>query len=366
MISYFIVFIILIVPKRKLKKYENIICFIVLTLFLGMRYDIGYDFKWYYELGKRADFLYLPIFKNAINEILKVQFDYNLFQYFRIEIFNKFLYKITWFLNSPQVIIFLYSFLSCFFIKKGIDELKIKNNSKYCWLFFYTFPLFYLFFANFIRQGLASALVFFSYRYIKKEKFIKFLIVILIATLVHNSAKYMVIIYLLKNINIKRLYFIAIFILSFFTKKVLIYILSFNIFSKYYSYTLGKFQGGGEKIYYLIILMGLGLIFFSKKLKKFNEENNFIINTVFLGICLYISLNGMGHITYRVSMYFLIFIIYLIPDLLKIIKNRKILKIIFIFMCFMLLLLKLSLEIKLGKESKFLPYKFCITKENII
>lgn len=362
MLSYNIMYLFLFLfPFFLKKKYSNLVCFLLLLVFMSVRYNVGWDFRWYYPLGTKFQFLNYSIFldKNEALGLMINDFDKYMWNYARLEFLNKVLYHITWYLKQPQIIIVLYSFLSLIFIKLGFDNIKEKKNIKYAWLFFYCFPLFFFKYVNIMRQSVAISIVFYSYKFLVKKSLKNFLICILIATLFHSSAKYMVVLYLLNYIKFKRIHFFVIYFISFFSKTLLISLIDkISLFNKYMLYIRGQHKGGGEKIYYIILLLGLIIILLEKKLILRSYKNKIAIYIVFIGCCIYMALNGAGHIGMRSSVYFLIFILYLIPSILNITRYKNnLLKLTFVFMLFVLLNINLILDQKNLGRTEFVPYR---------
>lgn len=173
MIPYLIIyFILLLLPKFFKRKNRNKICFVILLIFMAIRFDVGFDFQGYYTFAKQFSLSRYGLF--IIKQNLIYENESWLWEYYRIEFFNKIIYKITWLLKMPQFMIISYSFLSLFFIKKGIENIGIKEEKEYIWLFFYTFPLFFLFFTNFMRQTVPVVIIFYAYQYLIKKNLLSF------------------------------------------------------------------------------------------------------------------------------------------------------------------------------------------------
>lgn len=368
MLSYIIIFFsLLIIPQIFPKRFHNSICFFILLIFMSIRFNVGWDFRWYYPLGEKFHFLNYSIFldlKDAII-IMEESFDKYLWNYARLEFINKILYYITWQLQNPQTIIFLYSFLSLFFIKLGLDYFKRKRNVPYIWLFFYCFPLFFFKYVSIMRQAVAVSIIFYSYKFINKKLLKNFLFCVFIASLFHNSAKYMIILYLFNYIKLKRFFIYIIFLLTFFSKPLVLFcITKISFFHRYIAYvTLHK--GGGDKIYYIILSMTIFLIIFWKKLVSKDPSNKKIMHIFFIGCSLYLSLNEMGHIGIRSSIYFLIFGLYLIPSIFFIFKGQQqLIKILYILGLFFLLNINLYLDKKNVNNSEFVPYRIFFINPN--
>lgn len=319
------------------KKYINYFISILFIMFLGMRYDVGWDFPVYYELAYDDILLRPPG------------------QYQRLEFLNKMIYKITWFLKTPQVVIFIYSFLLIFFIKKGLDS--ERKYSVYAWLTFISIPIFFFSFMSLMRQSVAVAIVFFSYKYIRKQNVLKFCTCIFLASLFHSTALFVLPIYFFNKIRLNSIWLFLVFITSFFSKDLLLLILETELFSKYSIYVTQAIGGGGGVIYYLIIFICLFIILISNKLKEINSENNFFINAILAGGYIYIALIDLGHLGPRMSMYFLIFILYLSEDVVEMFYPKYFFKAFFFLGCFLLMLMSLYVDYKNPYKSQFLPYK---------
>lgn len=368
MISYFIVFFMLMIIPRCFKKSKtNYICSIILFIFSAIRFDVGWDFRWYYTLAKKINYLDYNLFidKNTVfEEVLRIKDQY-LWHYFRIEFLNKILYKIIWFFQEPQLIIIFYSFIIIFFLKKGLDNKKIYNYN--VWLFFYVFPIFYFASLSIMRQWSAVAIVFFSYKYVERKKFFKFCICILIASLFHKTAILLLIIYFIPYIKINKNIHILLFISSFFSLKILkgILLLNIPVISKYRGYVLNLVGEGGKIIYFLIVLLYLGILILIYLDNKFYEKNKVLINYICLGSFIYISLIDLGHLGLRMSQYLIIFILYIFIDIESILKHKiKMSKCFLIIIEFMLIFMFLFYDIYRDIRSEFIPYKIFFLEKN--
>ena len=92
MLAYFIVFFMLIiVPKFFNKKRTNTICFLILFIFSAIRFDIGWDFRWYYALANKFDYIKYDLFI-SINEIMEIE-SQQFWIYYRLECLNKIVLK---------------------------------------------------------------------------------------------------------------------------------------------------------------------------------------------------------------------------------------------------------------------------------
>lgn len=369
--SYFIVFFIILFSAKYLvaKNSINKICFFILFIFSAIRFDIGSDFRWYYNLAVKNNYLEYNFFISAKEVIEKAkilnEIDlWFLWQYLRIEFFNKILYRIVWYLEFPQLIVIFYSFIILFFIKKGLEDKRIYNYNS--WIFFYTFPLFYFQTLTIMRQWCAIAIIFYSYKYIENKKIFKFIICVIVASLFHETAIFLIIIYFLQYVIIDKKIHLLIFLLSFFSLKIIksVFLLNLPVISKYKVYFLTSLGEGGKVIYYLVILLYLGILIISYLDNNFYIKNRLIITYVCIGCFIYISVIDLGHLGPRMSQFFLIFIIYIFDDIERSLKNKlKIAKKYLLICEFILLFLFLYADKCREDRSLYVPYKIFLLSE---
>lgn len=324
MIYTFIFFLLIILSKLFKKKYTNNICFIILFTFSAIRFDVGWDFQAYYSLATKFNYLKYSIFITKSEILLKMNqgWEKELWLYFVIEPLNKVLYKVGWFLKSPQLIMALYSLFILFLIKKGLDYKKKKDYE--IWLFFYSFPLFYFRSINTIRQWLAISIIFFGYKYIEDRKRIKFILCVLITGLFHKTAFLLGILYFISYLNLKKGVLVFLFFISFFSKGFLekLLLLDLSVISKYKIYVLTSLGEGGKIIFFLIILLYLGILITIYLDKKFYEQNKDAIIYTCLGCYIYIALIDLGHLGPRMSEYFFVLILLLNVDKNHIVRSQ--------------------------------------------
>lgn len=354
MIPYVLLYLIIVsigYIKLENKKNINNLCFIIIFLFMGFRYDVGWDFRWYFALAQK---IYLN--KYSIFMTLKDlnEWDLNKFQYLRLEFCNKIIYKIVWYIGNPQVVILIYSFLLLYFIKKGLDN--EKKYSVYSWILFLSIPIFFFNFTSIMRQSVAIGIVFYSYRYIKKRDIKKYSITILLAYLFHSTAIFILPQYFLYNLKLSKKKLVLIFISSFFAKPILIIILKLSVFSKYRGYVTNSIGEGGKVIYFLVIILGVSVLLFYDKLIR-RRSNRYFISMVILGCFIYISLISLGHLGPRISMYYIIYILYIERDFIYLFKNKELSKGLFLFLNGILILFTLYGDLINPYRSQYLPYR---------
>lgn len=331
----------------------NILCFFIIFLFMGSRYEVGKDWGLYYPIAENIEFSKYSIFKSWLERVTPLEYGWgHLYRYLTFEISNRILYKIVWFFKWPQLIIYLYSFLCLIFIKLGLENID-KKYVKYSWILFFSFPEFFLLDTNLMRQAVAISIIFFSYKFIINKEKIKFFICVLLATSFHTSAIFCIIVYSVNYIKkIKKRVIIFFYIVFFFVKDILLLILNnSSLIPQKYIYYLKTTYLGGIKTNYLLYILGILFIIFVVRAK----EHRKIIFIILIGFYLNLIFKNTGYLVIRTRIYFLIFCLYMIPILLH--KN-KIRQIIFVILCFFLLNLSL-LNDKVSKYGgQYVPYKF--------
>ena len=344
--------------KFENKKNTNNLCFTIIFLFMGFRYDVGWDFRWYYALAQKIYLNKYSIFLTMKD--LKV-WDTEKFKFIRLEFFNKIIYKIVWFLETPQIIIFIYSFLLLYFIKKGLCN--EKKNSIYPWILFLSIPIFFFNFMSLMRQAVAIGIIFYSYRYIRSRDIKKYLIIIFLASLFHSTALFIIPQYFLYNLKLSKKKLFLMFMSSFFAKPFLMIILKLGIFSKYRVYVNNSLGEGGKIIYFLIIAIGALIILFYNQLIM-RKNNKYFINMIIIGCFIYISLISLGHLGPRISMYYIIYILYIGKDFIYLFKNKELTKGLFLILNGLLILFTLYGDLINPYRSQYVPYRIFLEEKN--
>lgn len=357
MSPYIVIFFIICLLKNN--KYINILCFLIIFIFMGSRYEVGQDWVLYYSIAENVEFSKFSLFQSWTEKITPLKYGWgHLYRYLTFEFSNRILYKIVWLFKWPQLIIYLYSFLCLIFIKMGLEVIE-KKNIKYSWLLFFSFPEFFLLDTNLMRQAVAISIIFYSYRYIiKKEKY-KFIFFVILATTFHTSAIFCIGLYLVNYVKkMKKITIFFLYVIFFFLKDIVIFILQYIsiVPQKYTGYLKLTFLGG-IKTNYLIYFLGLVFILFLVR----KTEKRKLIMIVLIGFYLNVIFKNTGYLVIRTRVYFLIFSLYLTPILLQ--KN-KILKNIFIFFCFAILILSLINDRVSRYGGQYVPYKIYFLRNN--
>lgn len=200
--------------------------------------------------------------------------------------------------------------------------------------------LFYSFFAiTGHRQTLATALaVFIGYEFLKRKKIISYIVIILIASLIHKSALCLIPFYWISNKKITHKYIIIvgiIFIGIFIFKNNIMYLLS--LISGYDSYSFQVEGAGAHTFTLLFITIGTIAVIKRKSIIK-NSEDNIMYNAIFMGI-LFLPFTYVDPNMMRIVQYFSIYIMILIPKILVSFSKKEIPVFYYLGSCLMILLM---------------------------
>ena len=300
------------IENQKTKKRIYILAVIQLIFILGFRLlgTVGKD--WIY---------YSKYYDLQLNWNLAELLDYQ-----RYEIGFKLLTKVLSLIyNNTQFYVFIIGVISVVpvaFIIYKYSKMPFLSLIIYVTLDFYTFN-----FAG-LRQGIAIAIIFFSYKYIVENKFLKFILCIILATLFHTSAIVFLPIYFIRQIKITKLkiVFFAIIVILIYIFKNQIFLIINRFF--YDNYSLSNTSSGNWMLLCIFMLI-LCYLFYKAVIK--NDKNNqklYIITTIG---CMCMLFSSIASDTMRIANYFYIFLLILIPEVLNCLKNNNTRNILTIF-----------------------------------
>lgn len=332
------------------KAIKNV-CFILILFCLcivsGLRYGVGTDFFTYYNF-----------YNSFPDESINIFFSSN---YEEITSFEKGFSLLVWgigqVINNPQFITFIISLIT---ILPILITIRKYSPSLPLGVFLYISTMSYYSSFNGVRQWVACSILFFSIKYIFEKSFLKYFIITIIATFIHNSAFIFIFIYFIVNYK------------AWSKQVILLMILSIVVLYNFSSVLqlLSNFVSGEEAKYFLVLNNDRGInyirilvaavppaisFFFYKKIKIINNKENIdvLINFSLLNF-IFRLLATKKNIISRFSLYFGIYNALLIPFfvMLFIKKDRHIITtiIIVLYLIHMILLLPV--------ESNLLPYKF--------
>ncbi|WP_394747993.1 EpsG family protein [Spongiimicrobium salis] len=316
----------------------------LIFLFCALRFDVGFDYAYYFELlTKQADF-YEDKFA-------------------RIEYINQLLIGISQKIGLPQFYFILTSFIIviCTYktLKRDSKDFVISS------LVFLSFPIFFLNSLSIIRQYVAVCIVFYGFKFIKKRKLVPYLAIIGVAFLFHRSAVIAVVLYWLYHRKIENIYYVIIYFAGLFSSK-LAYLVVAYIFPQYLQYLDRRIGTGGDKVLLFFQLIGLVLLLLVNRKKTAYENYNFYMTSFFVGLFIWSSLSPYGHAGFRGALYFMVFFMLLLPEILDLIKERKVLKQMVYYMSFVFFIFSLWLGTKNETKDPNIPYRvFFLTDTTI-
>lgn len=279
--------------KIGLKNYSRpffFLSFIFITIITIIRFDIGYDYKSYWLMVSdlnisQEDFYYLEPFTRVVIGFSRL-FDY------------------------PPLFFIIYGVLTVSMVYYCIwnySKLPLVGVLIYC-------AFFYLMTLGFIRQGLALSIVLLSYPHIINGKIFKFLVMIILAGIVHYPALIALIIYPLYNYcSVKKLGFLLLLGFVGFQGGI---ILLQRIYPQFvYLHYLDSLQSltGGNLVRQIFLILTLVMLFLSIKKHLATETKLILIS--FIGVFFYFALGG--HIGGRIGWYFLIFLCISVPNIIS-------------------------------------------------
>ena len=151
------------------------------AVIVGLRWDVGVDYMPYYNFAT-GDYTY----------------DY---QIGRLEPVPRFLALLTSTTSVPFYVWFMVmGFIQIFYVQRA---LKSVYYPILCWGTFFFIAIFLHEQLNIVRQGAAVCIVLFSYQYVLKKDFKRYLLMVLLACMFHKSAVVALPIYLLRQIDFR-------------------------------------------------------------------------------------------------------------------------------------------------------------------
>lgn len=172
-----------------------------------------------------------------------------------------------------------------------------------------------------LRQAIAIAIVFLSFKYIQEKRFLKFLICIILATTFHTSAVIFIIAYPLYFIRFKLKHYL--FIVPFF---ILIYLLKAKIFLFIYKLYSGETGEIVSTNAFTMLIVMLSILVLSNLFGNKNQQDlrfNAYKNYLLIAICIQIFASE-SNIAMRSGYYFYIFVTLLIPEVISYQRDLKI------------------------------------------
>ncbi len=297
---------IVLLASTALIRNNKIFCFgfiIILTLFNGLRVDIGNDYEQYHNIYNQVNAGLYSAIEPTYILLSKLFFG---FQY------------------GFNYVLMTYSFLTYLILYMVIQEYKIGFFSSI--LLFSTGFVFYA--NNQVRQALATAVFIYSIRYIIDRKFLKYIIFISFgAVFFHFSSIILVAAYFIRKSYLNRFFVISCFFLSFIIMKLnlvgiiivkIIYILPYysDLYLKRFNDGYVIQEGSGIGIIFWIVV-AIYIVFYQRK-----TESPVLVNLFIVGMFINIIFINYD-IFERISFYFIYIRFILIALIMKNITIRN-------------------------------------------
>lgn len=332
----------------KLKNSSKII-FFVLLFFCVFRYDVGWDYM-----------TYVDELKEGLDSISQS----------RYEPLSKFVFYLSSLMDFYPFAFFFFALITLYLVYKSINLFSI--NCTISWLVYYSLPLFFFASLSTIRQSIATAIILFSYKYLRDNNKIKYLVSIIIATLFHTSGIAGLLLWPVLKVPInRRISFIILFtsfLFPLYIEKIIISIIDSYFsgfeFANSLSWYLNAENRGTSILQYLYYFFGIFNLLFYNKLINLAPENRTYINLVTFGIVIFNLLSFEPISATRLSAFFLIFLIYIIPyypflfpKYVKVIRTSIFILLLAISFFYLWIYINAYANHELDKIS-FIPYKF--------
>lgn len=277
----------------------QIIPMIPLSLIAGIRYDVGRDYM----------YTYVPVFNKVLSGEMSEAWGDIGYTYLNL--------LVTFFTDDYAGIFILTSCLFIFFTFKAIYE---ESDNIPLSIFLLVCMGYYFCFMNGVRQMLATSILIFSIRYIRKRKKVSFIICVLLASLIHLSALIFIPIYYIYDLKLSKMKImiavLAAFILSNLLGKIVTVIIGFTKYNWYLDSTYKAERSG-----VIMILINVAILIFAMFLNN-NKKNDIYIKLQCLSV-ISTSLIGKIPVANRLQWIFGLSGIILVPNIIKCQKDKK-------------------------------------------
>ncbi|MCL6572367.1 MAG: EpsG family protein [Bacillus sp. (in: Bacteria)] len=230
---------------------------------------------------------------------------------------------LKWFSEDPQILIFTTAAIT--------NVLIIFNLYKYSRMFelstyVYITGGLYLVSMNGIRQVLAAAIIFTATKFLIKGNWIKYMLVILVASTLHESALILIPIYFLVRYKAwSKVTFFLMFL-------AILLVIGFEQFSSLLFSTIGNtqyghyqnFQEGGANIIRVVVYaVPLIIAYFGReKLRVIFPDSDYIVNMALTGL-VFMFISTQNWIFARFSIYFTLYQIILVSWIVKLFHEKE-------------------------------------------
>lgn len=311
------------------KRIFIVVSFIIPMLIGGLRYNVGTDYM-----------NYLNAYQN--NENIDIGFS----------IFS----RIARIFDDFKVLFFMYNFFTLLFLFIGLENVKNENRSKAYFIFLF---LYYTTSFNAMRQMLAVSIIFCAYKYVYKNNFLKYSVMVLLASIFHTTAIFLLVLYpILKSTKKwQQIIFILTLIVIILNYQYLLSLLTkIPIFSHFEIYNEKVVAEFSNKSLYLELLFCIFIYLHKSKIINYDKINSVYLYIYTMGV-LFSFIGFINPYVKRFAIYLLmpnISLLSAIPELYIKRENKFINTVLVSF----LPLLKFVILIYILKQSKIIPYQW--------
>lgn len=288
--------------QSKNKKEFIIIAYVLLFIVSAIRYDVGNDYDRYVD-----SINYIITHANMPGGSLLSAYELSGTGELSFVLIS-WIVGLLFTAKVYYLVFAVYSFISVFFLYKAFD--KFKCHSVGLLVYFLIEALFFTW--DGIRQGAALSVVLYAFSFVYEKKFLKYCLLIGIATFLHTSAVIMLPVYFLHYVTIdKRICvgLIIVVLIGFWTgifadiveQASIIFSYMDNDYSRYENAdfaTLTTYDSLNWKIRVTIYAL-----FWMTAITALDDEKNFYALLMTIGSIVFILANG-SLIFYRISLYF--------------------------------------------------------------
>lgn len=344
MIYYFIILILLVCHRMERKKY-CIFATTLLSLFAGLRgNNVGADTVQYqYIFDYQMDFdsiTSLLLFRAMEDKAAEV--GYTLLMYF-VHMFAS--YDVFKFICSALCI-----------VPAGYIIYKRSFHPTVSFLLFYSMPIFTLLSMSAQRQGIAFGISLIALDFCVQKKWKPFILLILLASLFHNTVAVLLTLYFINKIDYKRKYNLLIII-----GLLVVFMFRSAIFSVLNSYSRIDYEvgdaGGVGMMIFLFLIFATSLLVPQQVFKdEFNKFQIYLL--VFTIACWFIGMNLAA--IFRLAAYTEFFICLYVSNVLAFINKNITRKVVTALICIgmVAVMQRIALRPSSDNVNTYVPYTF--------
>lgn len=304
MLPYFLFFLFIFlcyfcdVAINRKRNIFKVLVFIGLTLFAGLRRDVGVDYS-----------SYVYIYDGGLGSTIKEQGTLLIMAFLRSIGGTSQLYFLT---MSVVTEFFVYKILICY--------------KKYFWLLvviYYCASIFYFASFNAVRNSVAIAIIVWSLKYIESEKFLAFFVVVLFTGVVFHYSSLIFIplfFYLNKEQSIRTILLVGIILLL--ASGLIFKLLEYSPYAGYIKFLDNDVRENKvELIHYLFAVISLIIILIGKRFKDLNQNivvyNMNVLSFYTILLVIHQSSGSFVMLFQRLNNYFIFSYLMIIPLMLS-------------------------------------------------